>query len=121
MATMRGMSEQEQGRKWLALWTEVAKLVKKTGGKCFVIAKKTGPGPEDYKLEGMKQSGEMHIAELAGIPTVLCCYGGHGHGGGMGGGMSRGVQGGGAAGAGEAQYRAGHLAAERSQQAFHGR
>ena len=110
MATVRGMSEAEQGRKWLALWTDIAKLVKKTGGKCFVIARKTGPRPEDYQLEGMKQSGEMHIAELAEIPIVLHCY--DEMGGGMRGGMRGSAVPGGMGGSVQAQYKAAHVAAE---------
>ena len=37
-AEAQGMSEAEQGRQWLRLWTEVMEKVSATGGKCFVMA-----------------------------------------------------------------------------------
>eukprot|EP00966_Prymnesium_polylepis_P198646 4604248-Prymnesium_polylepis.1 len=36
-AEARNMTPDEQGKKWLELWTEVAMKVQETGGTCFVI------------------------------------------------------------------------------------
>ena len=57
------MSEEEQGRQWLKLWTEVLEKVKSTGGKCFVLAKCLGPN--QYALEGGAQTGEVNVARFA--------------------------------------------------------
>jgi hypothetical protein len=62
-AEAQHLSEEEQGRQWLRLWTEVMDTVVKTGGKCFVMAKSTGP--DQYILEGGAQSGEINIAKFA--------------------------------------------------------
>eukprot|EP00966_Prymnesium_polylepis_P187531 4347753-Prymnesium_polylepis.1 len=64
-AKSRGMTPAEQGKKWLELWTEVAKKVQETGGTCFVIVKGTGPGPDDFVIEGNAQKGEVRAAALA--------------------------------------------------------
>jgi len=69
-----GMSEEQQGRRWLTLWTQVAKRVKDTGGTCFVIAKATGPSPNDFALEGSAQQGEINVANLAGISIEYVMY-----------------------------------------------
>ena len=53
------MGAEEQGRKWLKLWTQVLERVAKTEGKCFVLAKSTGP--DQYKLEGGAQEGEVMV------------------------------------------------------------
>ena len=58
-AAASGMTPEEQGKKWLRLWTEVAKRVQETGGTCFVIVKSMGPGPNDFKVEGNAQEGEV--------------------------------------------------------------
>ena len=57
------MSEAEQGRQWLKLWTEVMEKVSATGGKCFVMAKSIDRG--GYMLEGGAQSGEVNVAKFA--------------------------------------------------------
>eukprot|EP00966_Prymnesium_polylepis_P320492 7376875-Prymnesium_polylepis.1 len=36
-AEAAGMTPEQQGKKWLRLWTEVANRVQETGGSCFVI------------------------------------------------------------------------------------
>eukprot|EP01048_Picozoa_sp_COSAG05_P007993 COSAG05_NODE_588_length_8503_cov_54.867563_2_plen_1332_part_00 len=61
-AADQGMSEEEQGREWLRLWTEVLQRVKVTGGKCFVMAKGT---EASYTLEGGAQKGEVNVAKFA--------------------------------------------------------
>ena len=61
-AEAQQMSEAEQGRQWLKLWTEVMQRVKTTGGKCFVMAKGT---PENHELEGGAQKGEVNVAKFA--------------------------------------------------------
>ena len=43
LAAAEGMSAEVQGQKWLQLWTQVCEKVKATNGKCFVMAKGTGP------------------------------------------------------------------------------
>ena len=58
-AEARNMTPEEQGKKWLELWTEVAMKVQETGGRCFVIVKSTGPGPKDFVVEGNAQPGEV--------------------------------------------------------------
>jgi hypothetical protein len=62
-AAEHGLSEEEQGQQWLRLWIEVLQVVKKTGGKCFVMAKQMGPAR--YTLEGGAQSGEVNVAQFA--------------------------------------------------------
>ena len=62
-AEAQGMSEAEQGRQWLKLWTEVMEKVAATGGKCFVMAKSVDGG--GYTLEGGAQSGEVNVAKFA--------------------------------------------------------
>ena len=62
-AEAQGMSEAEQGRQWLKLWTEVMEKVSATGGKCFVMAKSVDGG--GYTLEGGAQSGEVNVAKFA--------------------------------------------------------
>ena len=62
-AEEQGLSEEEQGRQWLRLWTEVLQIVKVKGGKCFVMAKRMGP--DRYTLEGGAQSGEVNVAKFA--------------------------------------------------------
>ena len=71
----QGMSEAEQGRQWLRLWTEVLQRVKVTGGKCFVMAKST---EASYTLEGGAQKGEVNVAKFALDPEE------RGHEGGLG-------------------------------------
>ena len=61
-AEAHGMTPEEQGKKWLELWTEVAMRVKETGGTCYVIVKGTGPGPNDFIVEGNAQRGEVCTA-----------------------------------------------------------
>ena len=56
-AAAHNMGREEQGQKWLKLWTNVLKRTQKTGGKCFVMAK--GTGLRDCVLEGNAQSGEV--------------------------------------------------------------
>ena len=58
-AEARNMTPEEQGKKWLELWTGVAERVQETGGVCFVIVKDTGPGPNDFVVEGNAQPGEV--------------------------------------------------------------
>lgn len=72
MAEAQGMSEAEQGQKWLHLWTDVMKRVKQTNGICFVIARETRPG--EYVLEGGAQHGEVNIAQLAGVRIEYVGY-----------------------------------------------
>jgi hypothetical protein len=60
------MTPEQQGKKWLRLWTEVANRVQETGGSCFVIVKGTGPGPDNFVIEGNAQEGEVRAA----APTV---------------------------------------------------
>ena len=67
-AREQGLSEEEQGRQWLKLWTEVLEVVKLKGGTCFVMAKSTGPGK--YVLEGGAQSGEVNVAKFALDPDM---------------------------------------------------
>lgn len=67
-----GISSEEQGRLWLKIWTEVAKDVQRTGGKCFIMAK--GTSMQDYVLEGAAQHGEKNVAELARIPIEYVFY-----------------------------------------------
>ena len=62
-AEAAGMSEEEQGKKWLELWTSVCKKVQQTSGNCFVMAK--GTGADNFVLEGNAQQGEVNIAEMA--------------------------------------------------------
>lgn len=62
-AEAAGMSEEEQSKKWLELWTSVCKKVKETGGNCFVMAK--GTDASNFVLEGNAQQGEVNIAEMA--------------------------------------------------------
>jgi len=73
-AEARNMTPEEQGKKWLELWTKVAMKVQETGGTCFVIVKGTGPGPDDFVIEGNAQKGELNVAELAGIPIEYVKY-----------------------------------------------
>ena len=56
------MPEEQQGQKWLQLWTGVCKKVMATGGTCFVMAKGT---PENHELEGGAQKGEVNVAKFA--------------------------------------------------------
>ena len=70
-ASAAGMSEAEQGDRWLQLWTEVCLKVQATGGKCFVMAK---GGPDHFVLEGNAQQGEVQIAELAQVPLEYVYY-----------------------------------------------
>lgn len=58
-ANASGMSEEEQGKKWLQLWTNVLHKVQETHGTCFVMAKGTD---DDHKLEGNAQQGELNVA-----------------------------------------------------------
>ena len=71
-AAAEGMSAEEQGKKWLQLWTQVCEKVKATKGTCFVMAK--GTGPDDFKLEGNAQQGELNIAKLAGVTVTFVYY-----------------------------------------------
>ena len=71
-AEKEGMSVEEQGKKWLQLWTGVCKKVKATNGTCFVMAKGSGPG--DRTLEGNAQQGEVNVAELAGVKIEYVYY-----------------------------------------------
>jgi hypothetical protein len=66
-AADQGLSEEEQGRQWLRLWTEVLQVVQATGGKCFVMAKRMGPSR--CTLEGGAQSGEVNVAKFALDPA----------------------------------------------------
>lgn len=66
------MNEEKQDQMWLKIWTDVAKKVKSTGGKCFVMAK--GTGPHDRRIEGKAQQGEIGIAELGQIPIEYVYY-----------------------------------------------
>jgi len=68
------MTPEEQGKKWLELWTKVAMKVQETGGTCFVIVKGTGPGPDDFVVEGNAQKGEINVAKLAKIPIEYVKY-----------------------------------------------
>lgn len=70
-ASAAGMSEEEQGARWLQLWTEVCKKVQATSGKCFVMAKGT---PQSHILEGKAQQGEVNVAEMAQVPIEYVCY-----------------------------------------------
>ena len=72
LAAAEGMSAEVQGQKWLQLWTQVCEKVKATNGKCFVMAKGTGPG--DFTLEGNAQQGEVNIARLAGVEVEFVYY-----------------------------------------------
>jgi len=73
-AEAAGMTPEQQGKKWLRLWTEVANRVQETGGSCFVIVKGTGPGPDDFVVEGNAQKGEINVAKLAKIPIEYVKY-----------------------------------------------
>ena len=68
-AEAREMTPEEQGKKWLELWTEVAMKVQDTGGTCFVIVKGTPHGPKDFVVEGNAQPGEVRAA----APTHRGC------------------------------------------------
>ena len=72
LAAAEGMSAEVQGQKWLQLWTQVCEKVKATNGKCFVMAK--GTGPDDFTLEGNAQQGELNIANLAGVEVEFVYY-----------------------------------------------
>ena len=72
LAAAEGMSAEVQGQKWLQLWTQVCEKVKATNGKCFVMAK--GTGPDDFALEGNAQQGELNIANLAGVEVEFVYY-----------------------------------------------
>ena len=56
----------------LQLWTDVLKVTQTTGGKCFVMAK--GTGPSDRVLEGSAQSGELNVAEGFGVGIEYVYY-----------------------------------------------
>ena len=71
-AGAEGMTEEQQGQKWLQLWTGVCKKVKATGGTCFVMTKGSGPG--HFVLEGNAQQGEVNVAELAGVKIEYVYY-----------------------------------------------
>ena len=71
-AAAEGMTEEEQGKKWLQLWTNVCKKVQATGGTCFVMAK--GTGPDDAVLEGNAQQGEVNVAELSRVNIEYVYY-----------------------------------------------
>jgi hypothetical protein len=71
-AAHHGMNAEQQGSKWLELWTNVLKKVKKTGGKCIVMAR--GTCESDYKLEGNTQQGEVNVAEGFGVPIEYVYY-----------------------------------------------
>ena len=58
-AEAAGMTPEQQGKKWLKLWSKVAQRVQETGGTCFVIVKGTGAGPSDFIVEGDAQEGEV--------------------------------------------------------------
>ena len=70
-AEAAGMSEAEQGAKWLQLWTEVCMKVQATGGNCFVMAKGTA---QSHKLEGKAQQGEVNVAKMARVPIHYVFY-----------------------------------------------
>jgi hypothetical protein len=71
-AAAEGLRQEEQGKKWLQLWTSVCKRVQDTGGTCFVMAK--GTGLDDFVLEGNTQQGEVNVAELAGVAIEYVYY-----------------------------------------------
>ena len=71
-AAAHNMGTDEQGQKWLELWTSVLKKVKQTHGKCFVMAK--GTDMNNYELEGKAQKGEVNVAELAEVSIEYVFY-----------------------------------------------
>ena len=71
------MTEEQQGAEWLRLWAEVLERVRDTGGNCYVMAKSTGP--DQYKLEGGGQKGEMQVAKLSLDPGNTGRVGPSGH------------------------------------------
>ena len=70
-AEAAGMSEEEQGARWLQLWTEVCMKVQATGGTCFVMGRGTA---QSSVLEGKAQQGEVNVAKMAGVPIEYICY-----------------------------------------------
>ena len=71
-AAAHNMDATTKGQKWLELWTGVLKRTKATGGKCFVIAK--GSGPHDRRLQGGAQQGEVNVAEMSGVEIEYIYY-----------------------------------------------
>jgi len=71
-AAAHNLNQEQQGQKWLKLWTDVLKKTKQTRGTCFVMAK--GSGKHDHVLEGNAQSGEVQVAELADVDIQYVYY-----------------------------------------------
>ena len=71
-AAATGMSEIEQGQRWLQLWAEVLHKVKKTRGTCYVMAK--GTDEDNFELEGGAQHGEVEIAKGFHVPIEYVFY-----------------------------------------------
>ena len=62
----------DQSKRWLELWTRVARKVQETKGTCFVMAR--GTCADDREIEGNAQHGEIQIAEGFGIPIEYVYY-----------------------------------------------
>ena len=71
-AAAAGMSEAEQGRRWLEIWVRVLHKVKKTRGTCYVMAK--GTDEDNFELEGGAQHGEVSIAKGFHVPLEYVFY-----------------------------------------------